>query len=397
MNVASEQSVTRGWKSARKVLAIRLDNLGDVLMTSPALAAIRATLPRARITLLTSPSGALVAPHLGVVDETLVYAAPWVKGTSTRQVGDQELGQPELDLVSKLARMRFDAAIIFTVCTQSALPAALFCRLAGIRRRLAYSRENPYDLLTDWLPDPDTLRDGMRHEVRRQLALVEYVGFRTADERLRYRVDARHVGELNSLVQTQGISLEHPYFVVHPGASASSRRYPAYAFGDAAERICERSGYLAIFTGSAEEEPLVEAARARMRARSVSLAGRLSLPQLAALIDGAGVLVTNNTGPAHLAAALETPVVDLYALTNPQHTPWRVPAVVLNHPVPCRHCVKSQCPEGHHDCLRKVDPETVAWGALTLLGDDAGRLRADAARPRAVTTPTATVEAGNAA
>jgi ADP-heptose:LPS heptosyltransferase len=80
------------------------------------------------------------------------------------------------------------------------------------------------------------------------------------------------------------------------------------------------------------------------------------------------VLITNNSGPAHLAAAVATPVVDLYALTNPQHTPWLVPARVLNHDVPCRNCLKSVCPQGHHDCLRRVAPERVADAAMELLG-----------------------------
>jgi ADP-heptose:LPS heptosyltransferase len=98
-----------------------------------------------------------------------------------------------------------------------------------------------------------------------------------------------------------------------------------------------------------------------------SLVGELGLAELGALIDEADLLVSNNTGPAHIAAAVGTPVVDLYALTNPQHTPWLVPSRVLNHDVPCRNCYKSVCPAGHHDCLRKVAPEMVAAAAQELL------------------------------
>jgi ADP-heptose:LPS heptosyltransferase len=97
------------------------------------------------------------------------------------------------------------------------------------------------------------------------------------------------------------------------------------------------------------------------------VAGCLNLAELAALIAEADLLISNNTGPAHIAAAVDTPVVDLYALTNPQHTPWQVRSRVLFHDVPCRNCYKSVCPAGHHDCLRKVAPETVAAAALELL------------------------------
>ena len=79
------------------------------------------------------------------------------------------------------------------------------------------------------------------------------------------------------------------------------------------------------------------------------------------------MLVSNNSGPVHVAAAVGTPVVDLYALTNPQHTPWGVPHRVLFHDVPCRYCYKSVCPEGHHDCLRRVPPKAVVEAALSLL------------------------------
>lgn len=76
-----------------------------------------------------------------------------------------------------------------------------------------------------------------------------------------------------------------------------------------------------------------------------------------------------------MAAAVGTPVVDLYALTNPQHTPWAVPARVLFHDVPCKYCYKSVCPEGHHDCLRRVTPESVAAAVRDLLAETFGRQR----------------------
>jgi ADP-heptose:LPS heptosyltransferase len=122
-----------------------------------------------------------------------------------------------------------------------------------------------------------------------------------------------------------------------------------------------------VFTGEASEAALVESIRSRMAAPTRSLAGALDLGELGALIEQADLLVSNNTGPAHMAAALGTPVVDLYALTNPQHTPWRVESRVLFHDVPCRNCYKSRCPEGHHDCLRRVEPERVAAAARELL------------------------------
>src|SRR5207302_7487370 len=102
---------------------------------------------------------------------------------------------------------------------------------------------------------------------------------------------------------------------------------------------------------------------------------------LGALIALAPLLISNNTGPVHVAAAVGTPVVDLYALTNPQHTPWAVPSRVLSYDVPCKYCYKSVCPEGHHDCLRRVTPDAVVEAACELLREG-GVLDPFPARPR---------------
>lgn len=278
-----------------------------------------------------------------------------------------------------LADGRFDAAIVFTSCTQSALPAALLCRQAGIPLRLAHCRENPHRLLSDWLPDPDVIGDGMRHEVERQLALVGSVGFVTGDLRLRFALRAEDRQQAADALARAGVGAGQPYFVVHPGADAASRRYPPDRFGRAAASLHRITGVPAVFTGSAAEEGTVDAARRSMGLGSLSLAGRLGLGGLGALIDGADLLLTNNTGPAHVAAALGTPVVDLYALTHPQQTPWRVPARVISHAVECRNCLKSVCPQQHHACLHRIDAGRVVGAALELLAERRVRAPATAA------------------
>lgn len=125
-------------------------------------------------------------------------------------------------------------------------------------------------------------------------------------------------------------------------------------------------------TGSDSERGLVDAVCARAGPRAVPLAGALSLGELGALIETADLLLSNNSGPVHLAAALGTPVVDLYALTNPQHTPWRVPHRVLNVDVPCRNCYRSVCDQPGHPCLREVSVDDAVAAVHALLR---GRMR----------------------
>jgi ADP-heptose:LPS heptosyltransferase len=345
------------WAAAQRVLLLRLDNLGDVLMTTPALAAVRACLPAAHLTLLAAPGVAALHRHWPWLDEALGFDAPWVKA-GAQALADLPRGDLELDLVDRLRRTRFEAAIVFTVCTQSALPAALLCRLAGIPLVLAHSRERGYGLLSDEVRETDVIATGMRHEVRRQLDLVAHIGMGTADERLRFAVQASDRERARALLQDAGLAPQQRWVLMHPGASAPSRRYPAASFAQAA-LLLQQAGTAVACCAGAQEQPLLDA----MAAAAPGIA-RLGVPPdvgtLAALIEAADVLVANNSAPVHLAAAVGTPVVDLYALTNPQHLPWQVNAHVLNHDQPCRHCLQSLCPQGHHRCLRDVTPQEVA-------------------------------------
>jgi ADP-heptose:LPS heptosyltransferase len=343
------------------VLCVRVDAMGDVLMTTAAMRALR-TGGRS-ITLLTSPAGAELAPLVPEVDETIRYDAPWTKP------GGGDAGA-DLAMVDRLAAGRFDAAVIFTVYSQSPLPAALLCRMAGIPLRLAHCRENPYDLLSDWVPEPEP-DGGVRHEVRRQLDLVAAVGAATDDERLSLRVPAPARRRVDDLLRAEGIEPPEQLAVLHPGASAPSRRYPEERFTEAARALSERHRVTLVLTGDGSEVALARRIAAAVGPPVVSLAGRLRLPELAALLQRSQVLIAGNTGPVHVAAAVGTPVVDLYALTNPQHPPWGVPARVLYHWVPCRWCYRSVCPEGHHRCLRMVEPGEVVRAALELLHDPA--------------------------
>jgi len=351
------------WQQARNILCIRLDNMGDVLMCTPAMRALRALMPARRITLLASGSGAAVAPFIAEIDEAIAYAPPWIKSSRPHD--------PDCDLrMAQLLRERaFDAAVIFTTYSQSPLPAAMLCHLAGIPLRLAHCRENPYQMLTDWVPEPEP-EQGVRHEVRRQLDLVTTVGCRTGNERLSFTVPEEDRAWVQRRLLAHGIGVRgKPWVLLHPGATAPSRRYPA-AHWSRVVAMLAADGLDIVLTGDGSEADLIASIMrdaGPVAATVHSMAGRLDLGRLGAAIALASAVVSNNTGPAHMAAAIGTPLVDLYALTNPQHTPWQVASRVLFHDVSCRFCYKSVCPQGHHDCLDKVAPAQVAAAVHGLL------------------------------
>jgi len=351
------------WRQAREILCIRLDSIGDVLMTTPAIRALKENGRNRRITLLTSSAGAEIAGLVPEIDEVLVYDAPWLKATPPRKDAAEERRMIDL-----LAERKFDAAVIFTVYSQNPLPSALLAFIADIPLRLAHSHENPYQLLTDWVADPEPAAL-VRHEVRRQLDLVASVGCMTEDESLSIRVPREAKQRVSLLLDALGLDPRRRTAVVHAGASASSRRYPPAAFAEVASRLALEDDWQIVLSGTAQEKRYADELIAQAKAPIVSLVGRFDLGELAALLSMADLLVTNNTGPAHVAAAVGTPVVDLYALTNPQHTPWAVPNRVLSHDVECKYCYRSVCPEGTNDCLALVEPAEVVAATRDLMAE----------------------------
>ncbi len=343
------------WGRAQRVLAVRLDGIGDLLMTAPAMAALKAAVPGRVITPLVSRAGAAITSLLPDCGDPILYEAPWMKHAPLMATSDQAV-------LERVRAARFDAAVIFTVFSQSALPAALFCHLAGIPLRAAHCRENPYQLLTTWIRDTEP-ESGIRHEVQRQLDLVAALGAAAdgAHPPLRLSAAAR---DWARRVRLPG----RPFVLIHPGASAPSRRYPPESFARVLRALEREHRAFCVLTGIAEERGVMASVR-EQAASDAPLLWNLDPERLAALVECADVVVTNNTGPAHLAAALQTPVVVLYALTNPQHTPWRARARVLSADVPCRSCYRSICPSGHHRCLRDIDPRTVVAAVDELLRD----------------------------
>jgi lipopolysaccharide heptosyltransferase II len=371
------------WQQARNILCVRLDNMGDVLMCTPAMRAIRESLPGSTMTLLASGSGVAVAPFIPEIDAVIRYAPPWMKSSQPHDAAC------DLQMVQTLREHAFDAAVIFTTYSQSALPAAMLCYLAGIPLRLAHCRENPYQLLTNWIRDPEP-EQNLRHETRRQLDLVAQIGCRTANEKLSFNVNDDDRMSVQHLLRESGIDTHKPWVLVHPGATAPSRRYPATHWSHVIAQLAYNNIDVVLTGDGSEAELIATIMRDVPHAEGVrSMAGKLDLGQLGAAISLASVIVSNNTGPAHMAAAIGTPLVDLYALTNPQHTPWQVPHRVLFHDVPCRFCYQSVCPKGHNDCLTKVTPPQVVTAVQSLLLESS-----DAGVDRAVVTSVPVAEIG---
>jgi len=319
----------------RTVLISRLDNDGDVLLAGPAIRAVAAT---DRVVLLVAPSGEQAARLLPGVHDVLVWPCPWT-GFSPVPVDRRSVHT----LVDALALAHLGAAFVLTSYHQSPLPMAMLLRMAGVKYIGANCEDYPGSLLDlRHRPSPG-------HEVVRALSLVRAAGYDLAsgdDGRLMVR-------------ESPGWQApSEPFIVVHPGASV-----PARAMGP--ERIARvvaalaAEGHRVVVTGSAQERELTAMVAG---GNAVDLGGQTDYRRLAALLRGASCVVVGNTGPAHLAAAVGTPVVSLFApvVSADNWAPWGVPSVLLgDQRAACQGTRARDCPVPGHPCLNAISPDEV--------------------------------------
>jgi ADP-heptose:LPS heptosyltransferase len=330
----------------KHVLVVRLDSDGDVLLTGPAIRAVARTADR--VTLLCGPRGGAAGALLPGVDHIVQYRAPWIDPEP--EALDRG---PLFQLVDDLAELALDEAVIFTSFHQSALPTAMVLRLAGVHQIAAISDDYPGSLLDV----RHRVGDGI-HEVERSLSLAAAAGYSLT------------VGEDDSLailpLPPLEFELPRDYVVVHPGASVSARAWAPMNHRLLVEEL-DRRALTVIVTGGPSETSLTKFVS---EDTAVDLGGRTDLGQLAAVIEGARAIVVGNTGPAHLAAAVGTPTVSIFAPTVPARRwrPWRVPHRLLGiQDIDCHGCRARVCPFEGHPCIDGLSATEVADALESLL------------------------------
>ncbi len=331
------------------VLVGRLDSVGDLLLAGPAVRAVAAGADR--VVLLCSPHALPAARLLPGIDKVLSWHCPWISAEPP-DVRHADVA----DLLDQLTAERISAAAVLTSFHQSPLPMALLLRLAGVGRIGAVSTDYSGSLL-DVRLRPDIDIPEQLPEPRRALAVVEALGFRLPPG------DSGNLA-VQGLPDVRHITGDGNYVVVHPGCSAPARTWPAHRYADLVAEL-SASGRRVLVTGGRNERDLTGFVAG---ARAMDLGGRTDLAQLASILAGADALVVGNTGPAHLAAAVGTPVVSLFAPVVPaaKWAPYGVPHVLLgDQHAPCRDSRARICPVPGHPCLTSV---TVADVIAALTG-----------------------------
>lgn len=343
-----------GFNDPPASLLVRATNwLGDAVMTTPALAGLRGAFPGARIVLLARPLVAELFRHHSDVDEVMVYERP----------GRHEGALGRLRLAGELRRRRFDGALLL----QNAFDAALIAFLGRIRERAGYPTDGRRILLT--LPVPLTPGILERHEVEYYLCLLDGLGIpRPVPASLKLSVTEEEKEAMATRLASLGIDRGAPIVAINPGATyGSAKRWYPDRFAAVADALSEEWGAAVVVVGSPAEAPLAGEIEVAARKGVANLAGKTTVREMMAFLSLSSFLVTNDSGPMHIGAALGVPLVAIFGPTDWRRTsPWTSLAKVVRVEIDCSPCRLRVCDRGH-ECMLGVTPEMVVDAARQLL------------------------------
>lgn len=349
-----------------KILLVRLRQIGDVVFTTPTLAALAAHFPSATLTYLVEPAAAPVVS--GNTHLARVIVAPRLSGLRGLAA--------DLSLGRELAREHFDLAIDF----HGGPRASLLTWLSRAPRRLGYEVTGRAWMYTDRVRRPRELR--ARHSVENQWDLLTALGIgppTPSRHPVEMPVDASAAARVAERLSSHGVRADHPVVVMHVSAGNPFRRWPLEHFAHVATALAALDPTVRVIITSGPSDAdaatqVIDAARARLpeSARSGMLAcGEFSLAELRALTDVAALYIGGDSGPMHIASTSLVPMVSLYGPTLPARSePWRTAAPSARIEVDglaCRPCEQRHCEPGDFRCLTRITPEQVIDAAVRLL------------------------------
>lgn len=335
-----------------KRIMVRSTNwVGDVVMTTPALGALRATFPDAEIVVVAKPLVApLFDPH-PYCDRVLVFD----------KNGPERGVKGLLRFGAMLRRERFDLAVLF----QKAIEAAILASLARIPQRLGYRTDGRGLLLTHSLPFTEEV--SRRHHTQHYLHLLKSFGIQGGDGGQRLLVTS------DEAEWAKGMLPGGPWLAVNPGAAyGSAKRWIPGRFAEVADRLAEEFGLQLVLTGGPGEKEIGRDIEQALRQPVLNLIGQTTLRQMTAVLSRCRLVVTNDSGPMHVAAAFGVPIVAIFGPTDHTTThPYCEAFRIVRQDCECAPCLKRVCPTDHR-CMDAVTAGEVIDAARCLLKETSG-------------------------
>jgi heptosyltransferase-2 len=343
---------------ARKILVVQPSWVGDAVMATPTLRALRERYPDAKISYL-------MRRYL----KPLYTGMPWADQLITYRTGKtrKKAGKGLFDLAARLRAAKFDLAVLLPNSFQT----ALVCKMANIKQILGYERDGRGFLLSDrLLPPKDRGKFVPTPIVRYYLGLAQYLGSSHKDVTMQLfatEMDRRRAAEvfqrcgLDATLYRPGADGKSPLVLLNPGAQFGAAKcwLPEY-FAEVADRLKEELNATILISSAPKERPIVDAVTRHMKHAPINLAANgLSLGALKEIVRRCDLMITNDTGPRHMAAAFGVPVVTVFGPTHPEWTEIyyaRERQVAVK--VFCGPCQKKICPLDHR-CMTRLTPAMV--------------------------------------
>lgn len=331
-----------------RILVVQTAFLGDVVLITPLLRALREKYENAFLAFMANPAGAVMLEGLSLLDEVIVYD----KRSSEKGLAGLRRK------AAKLREKNFDTAL----CAHRSLRSAALLKLAGIPLKIGFSNS-----AFPWLFNERVPRDPCRHEVERNLALLRPLGGppQDFDVRLEVSVDA-------APPETVSTSNGRKKIGICPGSMWTTKRWHAQKFGEAAKALSEECNAEVYLLGSEEDRETADIVAEAAGLEGRNLAGATTLPEWTAAMSEMDLIITNDSAPTHIAGALQVPVVVIFGPTTPRQgfAPWLNRGRTVEAHVPCRPCGEHgarRCPEGHFKCMELIETEQVVGAARSLL------------------------------
>ncbi|MEP6742254.1 MAG: lipopolysaccharide heptosyltransferase II [bacterium] len=342
--------------NVKRIIVRGTNWVGDAMMTLPALRELRRLFPDAHITLATRSWAKGLFLDAEFVDELLIH-----EGRGIPSFFQQ---------LRKWRQGRFDLAILFTNSFQSALVAAL----AKIPVRIGYATDKRARLLTHAIELPEWR--STRHEIFFYLKIVAGLEWLFTQQQTFLNIqpdaslevsDARKEAARH-LLRRQGVHGDRPVFALCPGSiNSRAKRWLAESYAVLADRCVDTLGAQILLVGSKEELEVSRQVADRMHNKPIVLTGQTDIAEVVEVLSIVDILITNDTGPAHIASALGRPTLVIFGPTNPLTTrPFSPFAEIIRHPPECAPCMLRDCPIDHR-CMTAITPDEVFERARVLL------------------------------
>jgi len=342
----------------KRILIVRTDRIGDLVLSTPVITATRKAFPDAYIAIMVSPKTKEIVTGNPYLNEVIIY---------DKRLKHRGLFQT-LCFSMWLKKKRFDMALIL----HSTVRVNIVSFLAGIPRRIGYARDKMDFLLTKALPYKKRL--GEKHEAEYSLDLLRSLGIEAKISPLIMSVKKEAEERIDGLLNECGLKKGERFIVLHPGASSLSKMWPRENFSKTADILSDRFSLRVVLVSSPEQVRLGEETMRSMKNRPLFLCGRTSLIELAALFKKADLFISNDSGPVHIACAVGTPVISIFARNEKGLSPTRwhplgTKTAVLHKDVGCIRCLAHDCKKDFL-CLRSITVEEVVQNASDLLKEE---------------------------